>query len=89
MAKILDEMDALYEKIYAYRTDIATHKREKIEKRADAWKYAEGTAKEKEDYVRSVVSEFDEKIGFCEAEVERAYNKVKILEWKLEHSDEQ
>lgn len=91
MAKILDDMDELYEKIYSYRVDIASHKRDKIERRATAWADASDIklAKEKEDFVRSVVAEVQEKIDFCEAEIERAYNRLKLYEWKLENDNEQ
>ena len=83
-------MDALYEKIYDYRTDIASHKRNKIEKKATAWENAGSIklAKAKEDFVRSEVAEIQERIDFCEAEIERAYNKLKLYEWKLENDNE-
>jgi len=90
MVKVLDEMDELYDKIYSYRVDIASHKRNKIEKRATAWKDASSIklAKEKEDFVRSEVADIQESIDFCEAEIEKAYGKLKIAELKLEHGDE-
>ena len=85
MAKTLDEIDNLYETIYGYRTDIAKYNRERIEQRASAWDDTSDIklAKAKEDYVRSAVAEYDEKIAFAEAEIERAYNKIKLLEWEL------
>ena len=88
MVEILDEMNNLYSLIYSYRSDIASYKKNKIEKRADAWKDATGTAKEKEDYVRSVVANIDEAIDFCEAEIEKAYNSIRVLELKLEYTNE-
>lgn len=90
MAKSLDIMSELYDTIYLFRVDIATHTRNKIEKRATAWKEASGIklAKEKEDFVRSEVAEIQEKIDFCEAEIEKAYGKLKIAELKLEYGDE-
>ena len=90
MATILEEMDNLYDKIYEYRTDIASHNRNKIEKRANAWKDASGIklAKEKEDFVRSEVAEIQEKIDYCEAEIELAYNKIKVMCFRLENGDE-
>lgn len=88
MATILEEMDNLYDKIYEYRTDIASHNRNKIEKRANAWNDATGIADEKKDYVRSEVAEIQEKIDYCEAEIELAYNKIKVMCFRLENGDE-
>ena len=88
MAKILDEMDELYDKIHGYRVDIASHNRNKIEKRANAWKDATGIADEKKDYVRSEVADIQEKIDYCEAEIELAYNKIKVMCFRLENGDE-
>ena len=88
MVKILDEIDELYDKIYAYRTDIASHNRDKIEKRASAWNDATGIAKEKEDFVRSEVADIQEKIDYCDAEIELAYNKIKVMIFRLENGDE-
>lgn len=84
----LDEMNDLYDKIYSYRCDIASHTRDKLVKRADAWSYAEGIAKQKEDFVRSEVAELQEKIDYCEAEIEKAYNQIKVLQLRLEHNNE-
>ena len=83
MAKIIYKMDKLHHKIYNNRCEIATLKRNKLEKRAEAWADATGIADEKKDYVRSVVASIDESIGLCEAEIEFAYNKLKSLEWEL------
>ena len=88
MDKIIDEMKGLYNIIYDCRTDIATFKKNKINIRSEAWADAQGTAKEKEDYVRSAVSHIDESINLCEAKIERAYNMIKLLEYKLEYGDE-
>ena len=47
---------------------------------------ASGIADEKKDYVRSQVAQLDEKIALAEAEIEKAYNNIRVLE--LEYSDE-
>lgn len=77
------EMVKLHDIIYENRCEIAELKRDKIEKRAEAWKDATGIADEKKDYVRSQVAEIDESIAFCEARIELAYNNLKTLEWEL------
>ena len=88
MAKILDEMDELYDTIYENRCKIAHLKKDKIEVRSDAWSDATGIADQKKDYVRSCVANMDESIDLCEAEIERAYNKIKLWTYKMESTDE-
>ena len=85
MVKILDDMDELYDEIYNCRKDIASYNRSKIEKRSQAWSDATGIAKEKEDFVRSQVADIQESIDFCEAEIEKAYGKLKVAELRLEY----
>ena len=82
----LDRMNELYESIYANRCSIAELKKLKITARSEAWEDASGIADEKKDYVRSQVAQLDEKIDLVEAEIEKAYNNIKVLE--LEYSDE-
>lgn len=65
--------------IHDKRKEIADLKELKITERADAWKNAEGTAKEKEDYVKSVVADYEKEISYREAEIEYLYNKNALL----------
>lgn len=85
MATVLDEMDKLYDEIHTNRCKIADWKKEKIEQRAKAWEKATGIAEQKKDYVRSAVSDFDADILKAEAEIEKAYGKLKVAELRLEH----
>ena len=66
------------------RVEIANLKKEKIDKRASAWKDAEGIADAKKDYVRSQVSDLTNRIEILEAEIELYYNQIKILDEKME-----
>ena len=90
MVQILDDMEELYDVIYGYRSDIASLNRSKIEKRSQAWSDASNIklAKEKEDFVRSEVADIQEQIDFAEAEIEKAYGKLKVAELRLEYSNE-
>ena len=72
------------ELIQSARKEIADLKKEKIISRANAWEDATGTAKEKEDYVRSVVADIDKEIAYKEANIEYCYNMNKLLEKDLE-----
>jgi asparagine synthetase A len=73
-----------YESIKEARDEIASLKEKKATWRNDAWTDATGTAKEKEDYVKSVVAGIDSEIARCEADIELYYNQVKILDDKIE-----
>ena len=77
----LATIEKYYNSIYNARIEIASLKKEKAEKKTRAWEMASGTAKEKEDYVRSFVSGYDQKIRNKEAEIEYNYNMVSLLSW--------
>ena len=85
---VSNQMNDLHEVIYANRCSIAELKKLKITARSEAWEDASGIADEKKDHVRSQVAQLDEKIALAEAEIEKAYNTLKVLELELEHSDE-
>ena len=70
--------------IYHTRLEIADLNKKKIDARAEAWKTADGIADAKKDYVRSQVSDIQKEIDEMEAEIELAYNRVKILDMKIE-----
>ena len=83
--KILLEYESNIEIIRLARKNIAKLSAEKITKRSEAWADATGTAKEKEDYVRSVVADIDRDIANEEANIEYLYNKNRILDYKLNY----
>lgn len=83
--KILLEYESNIELIRTARKIVAKLQAEKIVKRSDAWADATGTAKEKEDYVRSEVSDIDRDIANEEANIEYLYNKNRILDYKLNY----
>ena len=88
MVKIIDDMDTYYTEIRDAKCKIADLSHDKINLRSEAWKSAEGVAKQKEDYVRSVTSEIQKEIDKLEADVEYYYNQVKLLTHRLEYGDE-
>ena len=85
---MVEQMIDLKEKmligIYECRMELAEKNKQKIDARAKAWETAEGIADAKKDYVRSQVSDIQKEIDEIEAEIELAYNQVKILDMKIE-----
>lgn len=81
--EIIDEMEHNISLLQDERWKIAELKEQKILKRAKSWENATGTAKEKEDYVRSVVAELDKEIAIHEANIEYLYNLNALLNDKL------
>lgn len=79
METVKTEMMSNIEMIRQARKEIADLKEEKIVKRARSWSVASGTAKEKEDYVRSVVAELGREISYKEANIEYLYNRNSLL----------
>lgn len=70
--------------IYNCRCDIADLKKQRIDKRANAWSNAEGIADAKKDYVRSQVSDIDCQIAILEADIESYYNQLSIIQDEIE-----
>lgn len=85
----LVEMNSNIELIQKARKEIADLKAKKIVKRSNAWEVATGVAKEKEDYVRSVVSEIDKEIGHKEANIEYLYNRNSLLNQELVYFEDE
>ena len=85
---IFTELESNISLIEGFRTEIATLKRDKALDKFNAWTDAEGTAKQKEDYVKSVVADIDREIRDKEAKIEYLYNKNAILNEKLVYLDE-
>ena len=73
-----------FKSIHEDREKIADLKQQKVDKKADAWWEAEGTAKQKEDMVRASVSDIDNQIDVLEASIELSYNQIRILDDKIE-----
>lgn len=90
MSKVLDDMDVFYTEIHDARVKLADLTKEKINLKSEAWKDAKDIklAKEKEDYVRSIVSDTQQEIDKLEADIEYYYNQIKLLGHKLEFGDE-
>ena len=82
---VIDEKDTLISEIQETRKKIADLKHDIINIRAEAWKDAEGIADAKKDYVKSLVSELTLKVDKLEADIEYYYNRMKILDNRLEH----
>ena len=83
MAKLVDNLNEQYEIIFNNRIKIAELKRDKITGRASAWENATGIADQKKDYVRAAVADIDIEIDIAEAEIERAYNRLKLADYEL------
>lgn len=82
---VIDEKDTLITEIQASRKEIADLKHDIINIRAEAWKSAEGIADAKKDYVKSMVSELTLKVDKLEADIEYYYNRMRVLDNRLEH----
>lgn len=85
---LVDDKVNYIEEINNARYKIAELKSKKIKARSKAWEDATGIAKEKEDYVRSVVADYDKEIAENEADIEWYYNMISVVNYKLENSDE-
>ena len=83
MNEKLVEMNSNIDLIQKARKEVADLKAKKIVKRSNAWELATGTAKEKEDYVRSMVSKLDKEIDYKEANIEYLYNRNSLLNQEL------
>lgn len=84
ITNLIELKEKNYDSIYECKLKIAELKKLKIIARAEAWTESNGTAKEKEDFVRSKVAHYDEQILQKEAEVEKLYNQCGILDYKIE-----
>ena len=83
---IIDEKDTLINEIQTARHLIADKKREKINLRAKSWDDATmKLADAKKDFVRSMVSDLDAEIDKLEADIEYYYNRMKVLDNRLEY----
>ena len=80
---ILAEIESNIYLIQEARKEIADLKKQKVDKRADAWWEADGTAKQKEDFVKASVSDLDKQILIKEANIEYLYNRNSLLNDKL------
>lgn len=74
----------LMRSIHEARNEIADLKEKKMIKKSHAWLDAQGTAKEKEDYVKSEVASIDSEILRYEADIELYYNHIIILNDKMD-----
>jgi len=66
------------------REEIANLKEKKAVKRSASWMEANGTAKEKEDFVKASVANYDSEILKYEADIELYYNQISVLNDKIE-----
>lgn len=82
--RMIDLKEQMFIGIYKARMELAEKNKKKIDARAKAWESAEGTVDAKKDYVRSQVSDIQKEIDEIEADIELAYNQVKILDMKIE-----
>ena len=84
----IKQIEEYYSQIKDNRIEIADKKVSKANGKVDAWLEAEGTAKQKEDYVKASVSLIQKEIDLCEADIEFAYNMIGVLTYQMELSDE-
>lgn len=83
---IIDEKDTLINEIQIARHKIADLKKDKINLRAKSWDDATmKLADAKKDFVRSMVSDLDAEIDKLEADIEYYYNRMKVLDNRLEY----
>ena len=74
----------LMKSIHECRDEIAQKKELKAIRKSGSWANATGTAKEKEDFVKSQVAGYDREIAELEADIELYYNQIIILNDKIE-----
>ena len=74
----------LMKSIHECRNEIANLKEKKAIKKSASWMEANGTAKEKEDFVKASVAEYDSEILKYEADIELYYNQISVLNDKIE-----
>lgn len=82
------QIESNYLLIRSARQELADLKKEKAVKRTNAWLEANGTAKEKEDFVKAAVADLDKEIKYKEANIEYMYNMVDLLTSKMVYIDE-
>lgn len=86
---ILASKQSNINKIQDARKEVADLKKDKIKIRSGAWAEATGTAKEKEDFVRSSVADIDKQIAYKEADIEYLYNELNLCEDKLVYLEDE
>ena len=74
----------LMKSIHECKYEIAQKKELKAIRKSGSWADATGTAKEKEDFVKSQVAGYDREIAELEADIELYYNQIIILNDKIE-----
>ena len=89
MDQKIAEIKEYYISIHENRIEIANNKALIAMEKPEHWTNASGTAKEKEDYVKSKIAHFQKDIDLLEASIEYAYNMIGVLTYQLEMSDEQ
>ena len=86
--ELIEEWEENNKQILLNRNIIADLSEKKYTQRSRAWTDATGTAKEKEDYVKSYVSHFDKDIKYAEAKIEYLYNRNTIIMNMIGFEDE-
>ena len=89
MDQKIAQIKEYYISIQENRIEIANNKALIAMTKPDAWLESDGTAKQKEDYVKSKVAGYQKDIDLLEASIEYAYNMIGVLTYQLEMSDEQ
>ena len=84
LTNIITLKESLMKSIRECREEIANLKERKAIRRSGSWMDANGTAKEKEDFVKATVANFDSEILKYEADIELYYNQISILNDKME-----
>lgn len=88
MEELINQKIDYIDKINKARYEISMLKEKKCLERKNAWANANGTAKEKEDFVKAQVADVDREISEHEADIEWYYNMVGIVNDKLVLTDE-
>lgn len=83
LINIITLKESLMKSIHECREEIANLKEKKAVKKSASWMEANGTAKEKEDFVKASVANYDSEILKYEADIELYYNQISILNDKI------
>lgn len=89
MDQKIAQIKEYYTSIHENRIEIANNKALIAMTKPDAWAESDGTAKQKEDYVKSKIALYQKDNDLLEASIEYAYNMIGVLTYQLEMSDEQ
>lgn len=86
---LLNQIQSNYLLICEARKEIADLTKQKAIKRAESWAKAEGTAKEKEDFVKAQVADIQQQIDHKEANIKYMEDMVEIWYTEMVYTEDE